>query len=153
MKLLSVAGTRLTVELMLRDEHCPPHVHVEDETVPWEARFAFSFVGNAVRLMDIDPLDAAPTLRTINRVQGAIAGALPACRRAWWAKIGTCCLDNRWVRIEGDHVTILTRRAPGALQVAAAHYDATEPATLTLSLHGRPDVTMLAGAGTEQWKR
>ena len=27
--------------------------------MPWEARLAFSFIGNAVRLMDVDPIEDA----------------------------------------------------------------------------------------------
>ena len=60
MKLFQVPRTGLYVELRTRDEHCPPHVHVENEAVPWEARLAFSFIGKAVRLMDVDPIEEAP---------------------------------------------------------------------------------------------
>ena len=53
---------------MLRDEHCPPHVHVESRTTLWEARFRFSFVGNKVGLMDIDPIEERPSTRTIDNI-------------------------------------------------------------------------------------
>jgi hypothetical protein len=58
---------------MLRDEHCPHHLHVENATVPWEARFAFSFVSDIIRLMDVDPIEDAPNTRTIDRIKAAIA--------------------------------------------------------------------------------
>jgi hypothetical protein len=77
-KLFQVPRTGLWVELRTRDEHCPPHVHVENEAVPWEARLAFSFIDNAVRLMDVDPIEDAPSTRTIDRIKAAIA----ACRNA-----------------------------------------------------------------------
>ena len=34
--------------IMLRDEHCPPHAHVDAGT--WSARFKFSFWHNSVEL-------------------------------------------------------------------------------------------------------
>jgi hypothetical protein len=37
--------------VMLRDEHCPPHVHVDAGT--WSARFRFSFWHNGVELWDV----------------------------------------------------------------------------------------------------
>ena len=97
MKLFQVPRTGLYVELRTRDEHCPPHVHVENEEVPWEARLAFSFIGNAVRLMDVDPIEDAPSTRTIDRIKAAIASNLPKCRAEWWTRVGTCCVDNRWM--------------------------------------------------------
>jgi hypothetical protein len=64
-------------------EHCPPHLHVENEEVPWEARLAFSFVSDVVRLMDINPVEDAPDTRTIDRIKAAIAANLPKCRAEW----------------------------------------------------------------------
>ena len=104
MKLFSVPRTGLHVELRTRDEHCPPHVHVENEEVPWEARLAFSFVSDVIRLMDVDPIGDAPGTRAIDRIKAAIVNNLPKCRAEWWMKVGTCCLDNRWVRVSRDKV-------------------------------------------------
>ena len=107
-KLLQVPRTR--------DEHCPPHVHVENEEVPWEARLAFSFIGNAVRLMDVDPIEDAPSTRTIDRIKAGITSNLPRCRAEWWARVSTCCVDNRWIRVSRDGtVTVLARREAGAV--------------------------------------
>jgi len=64
-KLFRVPRTGLYGELWMRDEHCPPHLHVENEEVPWEARLAFSFVGDVVRVMDVDPIEDAPNTRTL----------------------------------------------------------------------------------------
>lgn len=110
MKLFPVPRSGLYVELRTRDEHCPPHVHVENEEVLWEARLAFSFVSDEIRLMDVDPVEDAPTTRTIDRIKSAIAVNLPTCRAAWWAMAGTCCLDNRWSRLAPDgRVTVPPR--------------------------------------------
>jgi len=113
-----VPRTGLYVELRTRDEHCPPHLHVENEAAPWEARLAFSFIGNDVRLMDVDPIEDAPNARTVDRIKAAIAANLPKCRRAWWAMSGTCCIDNRWAQVSRDGtVTVLARREAGAIAV------------------------------------
>lgn len=151
MKLFQVPRTGLYVELRTRDEHCPPHVHVENEEVPWEARLAFSFVDNAVRLMDVDPIDDAPSTRTIDRIKAAIAANLPKCRTEWWARVGTCCIDNRWTLVSGDGaVTVLARRETGAVQIGRAIYD-PPGGQVALILKDGTSLAVKAGAGVEQW--
>ena len=41
----------------------------------------------------------APSTRTIDRIKAAITSNLPRCRTEWWARVGTCCVDNRWIRV------------------------------------------------------
>ena len=152
MKLFRVPRTGLYVELRTRDEHCPPHVHVENEEVPWEARLAFSFIDTVVRLMDVDPIEDAPTTRTIDRLKMAIANDLPKCRAEWWAKVGTCCVDNRWTQVSQDGtVTVLTKREAGAVQIGRANYDPRAD-QVTLIMKDGTSVAMKAGAGVEQWE-
>ena len=39
-------------------------------------------------------------------------------------KVGTCCLDNRWVRVSRDgKLTVLARREAGAVQIGKAIYE------------------------------
>jgi hypothetical protein len=151
-KLFQVPRTGLHVELRTRDEHCPPHVHVENEAVPWEARLAFSFVSDAVRLMDVDPIDEAPSTRAIDRIKAAIMNNLPKCRAAWWAKVGTCCLDNRWVRMSRDGgLTVLARRETGAAQIERTTYE-LRTGRITLIMKDGTTLAMKAGEGVEQWE-
>jgi len=113
----------MAVELRLR-EHCPPHVHVENEEERWEARFEFSFISDLVRLMDVDPLVNAPTAKTIAQIKAAIAANLATCRKEWWERIGLSCLDNRWMRLaSGGELGILRSREKGAGQIAKSAYD------------------------------
>jgi hypothetical protein len=42
-------GRRIAV--FTRDEHCPPHVHLDGGD--WSARFEFSFWHNGVSLLDV----------------------------------------------------------------------------------------------------
>ena len=151
MKLFQVPRTGLYVELRTRDEHCPPHVHVENEEVPWEARLAFSFIDNAVRLMDVDPIEDAPNTRTIDRIKVAIAANLPQCRAEWWARVGTCCIDNRWVLASSaGAVTVLAKRGTGAVQIGRAIHEPSA-GQVTLFLKDGTSLAVKAGAGVEQW--
>jgi hypothetical protein len=151
-KLFQVPRTGLQAELRTRDEHCPPHLHVENEAVPWEARLAFSFVSDVVRLMDIDPIEDAPSARTIDRIKAAIAMNLPRCRAEWWGKVGTCCLDNRWMKVsQNGMVTVLARREKGAIQIGTATYE-SQAEQLTLTMKDGAGFAMKAGAGMEQWE-
>jgi len=61
MKVCNYKG--LSISIMLRDEHCPPHVHVN--TGAWNARFQFSFWHNDIELWDVvpGPDDTATTIR------------------------------------------------------------------------------------------
>lgn len=152
MKLFRVPRTGLYVELRTRDEHCPPHLHVENEEVPWEARLAFSFISDAVRLMDVDPMENAPSTRTIDRIKAAFVNNLPKCRAEWWAKVGTCCLDNRWTRLSQDGILIvLTKREAGATQIGRTIYD-PQAGQVTLTMKDGTSLAMKAGAGVEQWE-
>ena len=151
MKLFQVPRTGLYVELRTRDEHCPPHVHVENEEVPWEARLVFSFIDNAVRLMDVDPIEDAPSTRTIDRIKAAIAANLPKCRAEWWARVGTCCIDNRWTQVSRDGtVTVLAKRETGAVQIGRAIYELS-PGQVTPIMKDGTSLAVKVGAGVEQW--
>ena len=150
MKLFPVPKTALFVELKLRDEHCPPHVHVEDEEVPWEARFEFSFVSDAVLLMDVDPIEDAPSTRAIDRIKRAITANLAKCRKEWWERIGTCCIDNRWMHLTpGGEIALLGEREKGAGQIGAVSYDA-KTRELGVRMKNGSVHTKKAGKGTGQ---
>jgi len=144
-----VPRTGLSVDLLLRGEHHPPHVHVEDAEAAWEARFEFSFLTNIVRLIDVDPLANAPTTKAINRVRSAIIANLMICRLEWWEKIKGCCLDNKWVIIdEARVVAVLAKRRRTSVQIQTAHY-APASDTLTLIFKDGTRHHMRAGSGEE----
>lgn len=153
MKLFRVPKTGLFVELRTRDEHCPPHVHVEKEAVPWEARLAFSFVDDTVRLMDVDSINGAPSTRMIDRIKAAIGANLARCRAEWWARVGTCCIDNRWSRISLEStVIVLAHRQVGAVQIRSAIYN-PQARQVALAFKDGTNLTMNAGDGVEQWQQ
>lgn len=149
MRLFPVPRTALHVELLLRDEHPPPHLHVEDEEVPWEARFEFSYVTDAVRIMDIDPVEAAPSRKVLDRIRAEIAANLARCRAEWWNRIGTCGLDSRRVRVAEGRVTLLAGAEEGAVQVRTVRFDPVRQ-ELTFVMRDGSAHVMAAGKGVEQ---
>ena len=119
--------------------------------MPWEARLAFSFVSDVIRLMDVDPIGDAPNTRAIDRIKAAIVNNLPTCRTEWWMKVGTCCLDNQWARVSRDGTLMaLTRRGADAVQIGSATYE-TQAGQPNLTMKDGTNFTMKAGAGVEQW--
>jgi hypothetical protein len=95
-----------------------------------------------------DPADGrgsnwgAPSTRAIDRIKTAIVNNLPTCRAEWWMKVGTCCLDNRWVRASRDgSLTVLTRREAGAVQIGRASYE-PQAEQLNLTMKDGTNLTM-----------
>ncbi|NWC90955.1 MULTISPECIES: DUF4160 domain-containing protein [unclassified Pseudomonas] len=82
------------IAVFLRDEHCPPHVHVAGRE--WNARFRFSFLDGRVELWDVDPEGRRPTTAVLEGIREAIMQRhyLARARRIWWEKLQTVCLEN-----------------------------------------------------------
>jgi hypothetical protein len=74
------------------------------------------------------------------------------CRAEWWARVGTCCLDNRWAGASRNGtVTVLARREAGAVQIGRALYE-PQAEQVVLILKDGTSLTVKAGAGAEQWE-
>ncbi|KAF2409788.1 hypothetical protein PSAN_22030 [Pseudomonas antarctica] len=58
------------ISVFLRDEHCPPHVHVRGKE--WDARFRFSFLNGDVELWDIEPERRQPPTAVMKEIREAI---------------------------------------------------------------------------------
>jgi hypothetical protein len=87
-------GWRIAV--FTRDEHCPPHVHVDGDT--WTARFKFTFWHNGVELWDIDPAGSIISSKHQAGLISVIKQSLPRARDCWWRAVGDVCLINKlWV--------------------------------------------------------
>lgn len=133
MKLFSYKG--LSVVIMLLDEHCPPHAHVDAGS--WSARFKFSFWHNSVELWDVVPHS--------NRPPGAVLGGLrhalrqPAhlrrARSIWWEKLHTVCLDHQIWDWQTGEVVVAKRIASTTHMIYSACYEPETNKTL-LSLIG-----------------
>lgn len=109
MKVFAYKG--YAVVIMLRDEHCPPHVHVEGDR--WTARFTFSFWHNGVELWDVLPHQRRPTLAVLEGLRQALQQPvhLRRARSLWWSKLCTLCLDQQLWDEEGN--TLVERASAG----------------------------------------
>lgn len=93
MKVAEYNGMRIAV--LSRDEHCPPHVHVDGGD--WAARYTFAFWHNGVRLWDAVP-NTGRVMRHDAGIVAAIKEALPAVRARWVDVMNDICLGNQvWV--------------------------------------------------------
>ncbi|CRM00920.1 hypothetical protein [Pseudomonas sp. 25 E 4] len=85
------------ISVFIRDEHCPPHVHVRGKE--WDARFRFSFLNADVELWDVDPERRRPPKALLNEIGKAITQRhyLARARRIWWEN----CKRFAWRTIPG----------------------------------------------------
>jgi hypothetical protein len=106
------------------DDHCPPHVHARHRSEGWIARVRFSYLGSAVELISIAPLNNVPLQRVVNVLLDDIQARLVDCRRSWWTTRQTTCLANQWAVVSAAEVIKLrSKRTPNAKQIADARYD------------------------------
>lgn len=123
-KLFDVPGMGVAVSVLTRD-HCPPHVHCECVAESWEARIAFSYLGDRIELMDVVAPRKTPRRVTLNRLGGAISANLTMCRREWWRIYADICLDNQWLTVTASVLAPAPKRDRSqAKQARSARYDA-----------------------------
>ncbi|MCF5052211.1 DUF4160 domain-containing protein [Pseudomonas syringae] len=126
------------ISVFLRDEHCPPHVHVRGKG--WDARFRFSFLDGEVELWDVEPDRRRPPSGVLNEIGEAIRQRhyLARARRIWWQALQTVCLDNHsWDWDAGEVIPGLIIRQ-GVYVIANARHDVVEQRTI-LNLVRAPD--------------
>ncbi|WP_017253795.1 DUF4160 domain-containing protein [Pseudomonas tolaasii] len=126
------------IAVFLRDEHCPPHVHVRGNG--WDARFRFSFLDGRVELWDVDPERRRPPVAVLEGIRRALLQPhyLARARRIWWNNLQTICLDNHSWDWEAAEVIpgLVIRR--GVSVIASARHDVAGPRTI-LNLVRVPD--------------
>jgi hypothetical protein len=113
----------LTIAVLTRNEHCPPHVHVG--TDKWDARFEFSFWHNGVRLWDVTPEQnepSAPVLESLRLALKAPAN-LRRARACWWDSRQTLCLDNLLWDMDADEVVSPKDKRPTVRKILSACFD------------------------------
>ncbi|WP_395610460.1 DUF4160 domain-containing protein [Pseudomonas sp. B22129] len=126
------------IAVFLRDEHCPPHVHVRGKG--WDARFRFSFLNGRVELWDVDPQRRRPPVAVLEGIRQALLQPhyLARARRTWWNNLQTVCLENHSWDWEAAEVIpgLVIRR--GVSVIASARHDVAGPRTI-LNLVRVPD--------------
>jgi hypothetical protein len=133
MKVCSYKG--LSIVIMLRDEHCPPHVHVNAGV--WSARLGFSFWHNDIQLWDVVPLSRRPPLAVLEGLCRSLEqpAHLRRARRIWWSKLQTVCLDNQLWDSHTNEVLGMKLVTDTTYKVGKARYLPEEDKTL-LTLTG-----------------
>lgn len=118
------------ISVLLRDEHCPPHVHVRGKE--WDARFRFSFLDRRVELWDVDPERRRTPESILNGLSQALMQPhyLARARRIWWEKLQTVCLENHSWDWNADEVVPGLVIRPGVYVIANARHDVVGQRTI-----------------------
>jgi hypothetical protein len=127
MKVAQHKGMRIAV--LTRDEHCPPHVHVDGGD--WTARFQFAFWHNGVSFWDSEGKEISEGLKA--EISATIKAALPKARKAWIAAVKKTCLENRFWNVASEKLERSGRtRGFGVSKIVSGTYDATRCLTTIL---------------------
>ena len=127
----------LTIAVLTRNEHCPPHVHVGNSE--WDARFLFSFWHNGVRLWDVIPTQNEPCGAALEELRRLIRrrDVLRKARECWWRSRQTLCLENQQWDMNSAQVVSPRVQPNEALAILSADFDANAYRT-RLRLAGEP---------------
>ncbi|MGE1176354.1 DUF4160 domain-containing protein [Pseudomonas sp. BW7P1] len=138
MKVCSYKG--LSVVIMLRDEHCPPHAHVDSGA--WSARFKFSFWHNGVELWDVVPLSRRPPIVVLEGLRQSLRETdhLRRARRIWWTRLQTACLDHQWWDGDSNEVAVMREVTGATFRIGSAYYEPEENKTLLALVGAREGV-------------
>lgn len=99
----------MSIAVLTRNEHCPPHVHAG--TNEWDARYEFSFWHNGVRLWDVSPAWQSHSAKLLEELRQVILAPanLHKARVLWWKSRRTVCLDNQYWDLAANEIA-----APGS---------------------------------------
>jgi hypothetical protein len=137
MKVCSFKGIEVVV--LLRDEHCPPHVHAG--TSDWDARFEFSFWHTSVSLMDVKPAAKAPKASQLEAVRLVVEDPrnLARAREIWWSKLGTICLENKCWDPNAQEIVDPKVAGKDAVPIEPAVFDSQANTTI-IKLYGEEEL-------------
>lgn len=106
-----------------RDEHPPPHVHVEHHAQGWEIKVEFSYIENQPSTYLIHPIGGKlPTQSKLNALALEIMKARRECRDSWWLHVPDAGLANKRVLINNGWASPAKSGALGSILVATAEY-------------------------------
>ena len=130
-------GIEFTVRT--RDEHPPPHIHVEHLAEGWEIKVAFSYVENTVSTYQVKHLGGKlPTLARLNAIVLEIMKSRRECRDVWWRHIQDAGLENQRVVIcKGMAAQAAASVADSFLVLTAIYTDAIESMLFNANITGK----------------
>lgn len=136
MKLFSYKGLPMVINA--RDEHCPPHTHVDGGT--WSARFKFSFWHNNVEIWDVVLSSRRPAAALLEGLRHGLKQPvhLRRARSIWWENLQTACLDNQLWDSHKNEVVVMKRIGSTTYMIGSAWYEPDQDKTL-LALMGAPE--------------
>ncbi|WP_060078581.1 DUF4160 domain-containing protein [Burkholderia ubonensis] len=126
MKVADHKGRRIAV--LTRDEHCPPHVHVDGGT--WSARFEFAFWHNGVHFLDIQPANTTFSTAELKAIIATIRANLPKARKIWWQVVKDVCLINKYWDHNSTSVVSSASGKKGLVRIADGTYDHIQSQTI-----------------------
>ena len=126
MKVGQYKGRRIAV--LTRDEHCPPHVHLDAGV--WAARFEFSFWHNGVSLLDVIPDSARVPSQVKSEVIAIVKGRLSVARESWMEATKNTCLENQAWDEAKQHVVKPNLAGRKLVNIQAGIYDPAEQMTV-----------------------
>lgn len=91
MKVAIHKGIRIAV--LTRDEHCPPHVHVDG--AGWKCTFEFSFWHDSVTLDEVQGNVKTAVLEELRQVVESPQNIRNA-RVLWWRTMKDICVTNKY---------------------------------------------------------
>ena len=128
MKICTYDG--LTMAVLTRNEHCPPHAHTG--TDKWGARFVFSFWRDQVHLWDVIPVQNRPSARQLEGLRHTLMlpTNLRRAREIWWNSVQSVCLANQhW---DADAGEVVGKAGPHTKVIKAASFNARANKTMLL---------------------
>jgi hypothetical protein len=126
MKVGQYKGRRIAV--FTRDEHCPPHVHLDGGD--WSARFEFSFWHNGVSLLDVIPDTAWVSSQVRNDVIAIVKERLFVARESWMEATKNTCLENQAWDEAKQYVVKPNLAGRTLVNIQAGTYDPAERLTV-----------------------
>lgn len=116
----------------MRNEHCPPHLHVGTDR--WDARFQFSFWHDGVQLWNVVPNRNAPSAAQLEELRQVLkrSANLKRARKLWWRASETVCLENQQCDPTALEVVAPKSRRAGALAIRLARFDTTTKRTVLM---------------------
>jgi hypothetical protein len=111
------------INVLTRNEHPPPHVHIEHQAEGWEIKIHFSYVENKVSTYKVEHIyGKLPTKARLNAITLAVMNSRRECRDVWWRHVPDAGLNNKRVVVNKGQAAPATPTLPGSFLVSTAAY-------------------------------
>lgn len=123
------------IYVLTRNEHPPPHVHIEHPAEGWEIKVHFSFIENFASTYKVEHVRGKlPSRARLNSLLLEVMNSRRECRASWWQSMGDTGLKNQYVVVLNGVASSAVPIVPNAFLVTTAVY---VPATDQITLNGK----------------